>query len=91
VVDHFQLTELANDALTKVHRWVTWELMTVAAATSTAVGQPAPPADRLGMPVGQKLCQAVNRISAEDSTAQILSASTAKWELRTLLSTVRGR
>jgi transposase len=38
VVDDFQLTKLADDALTKVRRRVTWELMTVAAARSTRSG-----------------------------------------------------
>jgi len=90
VVDHFHLVHLANDALTKVRRRVTWDLR-------DRRGRKLDPewANR------QRLLRARERLSdasfakmwnaivAEDPSSQILSAWIAKEELRTLLCTVR--
>jgi transposase len=90
VVDHFHLVALANDALTKVRRRVTWDLR-------DRRGRRIDPewANR------RRLLRARERLSdnsftkmwnaivSEDDTSQILSAWIAKEELRTLLSTVR--
>lgn len=90
VVDHFHLVKLANDAVTKVRRRVTWDLR-------DRRGRKVDPewANR------RRLLQARERLSDksfakmwnaivdEDSSGQILSAWIAKEELRTLLSTVR--
>jgi len=90
VVDHFHLVKLANDAVTKVRRRVTWDLR-------HRRGRKLDPewANR------RRLLRARERLSAksftkmwnaiivEDDSAQILSAWIAKEELRTLLSTVR--
>ena len=90
VVDHFHLVKLANDAVTKVRRRVTWDLR-------DRRGRKLDPewANR------RRLLQARERLSdksftkmwnaivSEDDTGQILSAWIAKEELRTLLSTVR--
>ena len=84
------LVKLANDALTKVRRRVTWDL-------KDHRGRKTDPewANR------RRLLRARERLShnnfikmwnalvAEDPSAQILSAWIAKEELRTLLSTVR--
>lgn len=91
VVDHFHLTKLANDALTKVRRRVTWEL-------HDRRGRKIDPqwANRRRLLTARErlsdksFAKMWNRISAEDPTAQILSAWIAKEELRTLLSTVRA-
>ena len=90
VVDHFHLVKLANDALTKVRRRVTWDLR-------DRRGRKVDPEwanrrrllrarERLSEKSFAKMW---NRIHAEDPSAQILSAWIAKEELRTLLSTVR--
>ncbi len=90
VVDHFHLVKLANDAVTKVRRRVTWELR-------ERRGRKLDPewANR------RRLLRARERLSpksfatmwnaiiAEDPSGQILSAWIAKEELRTLLCTVR--
>ena len=90
VVDHFHLVKLANDALTKVRRRVTWDLR-------DRRGRRIDPEwanrrrllrarERLS---DKSFAKMWNRIQAEDPSAQILSAWIAKEELRTLLSTVR--
>ena len=90
VVDHFHLVKLANDALTKVRRRVTWDLR-------ERRGRKLDPEwanrrrllrarERLSDNAFAKMW---NSITAQDPSAQILSAWIAKEELRTLLSTVR--
>jgi len=90
VVDHFHLVKLANDALTKVRRRVTWDLR-------DRRGRRADPQwanRRRLMRARERLSDKSftkmwNAIVSEDDTGQILSAWIAKEELRTLLSTVR--
>jgi len=90
VVDHFHLVKLANDALTRVRRRVTWDLR-------DRRGRRIDPEwvnRRRLLRARERLSQRAfatmwNRIQAEDPSAQILSAWIAKEELRTLLSTVR--
>ncbi|MDZ7883399.1 MAG: ISL3 family transposase [Mycobacterium sp.] len=89
VVDHFHLVKLANDALTKVRRRVTWDLK------DRRGGKLDPEwANRRRLLRGrERLSQKTfakmwNSITAEDPSAQILSAWIAKEELRTLLATV---
>ncbi|MBV8347332.1 MAG: ISL3 family transposase [Mycolicibacterium sp.] len=90
VVDHFHLVKLANDALTKVRRRVTWELR-------DRRGRKLDPEwanRRRLLTARERLSQSSfakmwNRICDEDPSAQILSAWIAKEELRTLLATVR--
>ena len=90
VVDHFHLVALANDALTKVRRRVTWDLR-------DRRGRRIDPEwanrrrllrarERLS---DKSFAEMWNAIVAEDDTSQILSAWIANEELRTLLSTVR--
>ncbi len=90
VVDHFHLVKLANDAVTKVRRRVTWDLR-------DRRGRKLDPEwanrrrllrarERLS---DRSFAKMWNAIVAEDDTGQILSAWIAKEELRTLLSTVR--
>jgi hypothetical protein len=90
VVDHFHLVALANDALTKVRRRVTWDLR-------DRRGRRIDPEwanrrrllrarERLS---DKSFAKMWNTIVSEDNTSQILSAWIAKEELRTLLSTVR--
>lgn len=90
VVDHFHLLKLANDALSRVCRRVTWDLR-------DRRGRKIDPEwanrrrlltarERLS---GKSFAKMWNRISDADPSAQILSAWIAKEELRTLLSTVR--
>jgi transposase len=90
VVDHFHLVKLANDALTKVRRRVTWDLR-------DRRGRKLDPEwanrrrllrarERLSQNSFAKMS---NAIVSEDDTGQILSAWIAKEELRTLLATVR--
>ena len=90
VVDHFHLVKLANDALTKVRRRVTWDLR-------DRRGRKLDPEwanrrrllrarERLS---DKSFTKMWNAIVSEDDTGQILSAWIAKEELRTLLSTVR--
>jgi transposase len=81
--------KLANNALTKVRRRVTWDLRDAAGA-STRNG----PNRRRLLRGRERLsdksfAKMWNAIVAEDDTGQILSAWIAKEELRTLLSTVR--
>ncbi|ULN70469.1 ISL3 family transposase [Mycolicibacterium smegmatis] len=90
VVDHFHLVKLANDALTKVRRRVTWDLR-------DRRGRKADPewANRRRLLRGRErlsdksFAKMWNAIIDADDTGQILSAWIAKEELRTLLSTVR--
>ena len=90
VVDHFHLVKLANDALTKVRRRVTWDLR-------DRRGRRIDPEwanrrrllrarERLS---DKSFAKMWNAIVSEDDTGQILSAWIAKEELRTLLPTVR--
>jgi transposase len=90
VVDHFHLVKSANDALTKVRRRITWDLR-------ERRGRKLDPGwanrrrllrarERLSQKSFAKMW---NQISAEDPSAQILTAWIAKEELRTLLATVR--
>jgi transposase len=90
VVDHFHLVKLANDAVTKVRRRVTWDLR-------DRRGRKLDPEwanrrrllrarERLS---DKSFAKMWNMITDEDPSAQILSAWIAKEELRTLLSTVR--
>ncbi|PXX01580.1 ISL3 family transposase [Mycolicibacterium moriokaense] len=90
VVDHFHLVKLANDALSKVRRRVSWGLR-------ERRGRKVDPEwanrrrlltarERLS---GKSFAKMWNRIHDEDPSAQILSAWIAKEELRTLLATVR--
>lgn len=90
VVDHFHLVKLANDAVTKVRRRITWELR-------DCRGRKIDPEwanrrrllrarERLS---DKNFAKMWNAIIDEDNTGQILSAWIAKEELRTLLSTVR--
>ena len=90
VVDHFHLVKLANDALTKVRRAVTWDLR-------DRRGRKLDPEwanrrrllrarERLS---DKSFAKMWNAIVSEDHSGQILSAWIAKEELRTLLSTVR--
>jgi transposase len=91
VVDHFHLVKLANDALTKVRRRVTWDLR-------DRRGRKLDPewANRRRLLTAREclsdksFAKMWNQISAEDPSSQILSAWIAKEELRTLLSTVRA-
>jgi transposase len=90
VVDHFHLVKLANDALTKVRRRVTWDLR-------DRRGRKRDPqwANRRRLLRARErlsdssFARMWNAIVAEDASGQILSAWIAKEELRTLLSTVR--
>lgn len=90
VVDHFHLVKLANDALTKVRRRITWDLrerrgrkidLEWANRRRLLRGR-----ERLSEKIFAKMW---NQIQAEDTSAQILTAWIAKEELPTLLSTVR--
>ena len=91
VVDHFHLVKLANDALTKVRRRVTWDLR-------DRRGRRIDPewANRRRLLRARErlsensFAKMWNKITEEDPSAQILSAWIAKEELRTLLSTVRA-
>ncbi|BDB63522.1 ISL3 family transposase [Rhodococcus sp. RDE2] len=90
VVDHFHLVQLANQAVTKVRRRVTWELR-------DRRGRKADPewANRRRLLTGRERLSGIrfarmwNAIVDEDPSGEILSAYIAKEELRTLLSTVR--
>lgn len=90
VVDHFHLVKLANDALTKVRRRVTWDLR----ARRGRRADPEWANRRRLMRARERLsdksfAKMWNAIVSEDDTGQILSAWIAKEELRALLSTVR--
>jgi transposase len=91
VVDHFHLVKLANDALTKVRRRVTWDLRDrrgrrIDPQWANRARRLLRARERLSPNAFVKMW---NRIQDEDPSAQILSAWIAKEELRTLLSTVR--
>ena len=91
VVDHFHLVKLANDALTKIRRRVTWDLR-------ERRGRKRDPewANRRRLLTAwerlsdKSFAKMWNQITAEDPSAQILSAWIAKEELRTLCSTARA-
>ncbi|MGH3971572.1 MAG: transposase, partial [Mycobacterium sp.] len=84
VVDHFHLVKLGNDAVTKVRRRVTWDL-------KDRRGRKLDPewANRRRLLRGRErlseksFAKMWNAITAEDPSAQILSAWIAKEELRT--------
>jgi transposase len=91
VVDHFHLVKLANDAVTKVRRRVTWE-------QHDRRGRKVDPAwanrrrllkgrERLSTESFQKMWAS---LEAGDPSAQILTAWIAKEELRTLLALARS-
>ena len=90
VVDHFHLVKLANDAVTKVRRRITWDLR-------DRRGRRIDPewANRRRLLRARECLSETsfakmwNQIAAEDPSAQILTAWIAKEELRILLSTVR--
>ena len=90
VVDHFHLVKLANDAVTKVRRRVTWDLR-------DRRGRKCDPewANRRRLLTAQErlshksFARMWNAIIDGDNSGQILSAWIAKEELRTLLATVR--
>jgi transposase len=90
VVDHYHLVKLANDALTKVRRRITWDLR-------ERRGRKIDPEwanRRRLLRVRERLSQGSfakmwDQIQAEDPSAQILTAWIVKEELRTLLATVR--
>ncbi len=90
VVDHFHLVKLANDAVTKVRRRVTWD-------QHGRRGRKTDPAwanrqrllkgrERLSEQAFQKMWTA---LEAGDPSAQILTAWIAKEELRMLLALAR--
>lgn len=89
-VDHFHLVKLANDAVTKVRRRVSWDLR-------DRRGRKIDPkwANRCRLLRARERWSSTsfarmwNAITDEDPSGQILSAWIAKEELRTLLSTVR--
>jgi transposase len=90
VVDHFHLVKLANDALTKVRRRVTWELRDRRGRKIDPEWANRRRLLRARERLSDKSFTTMwNTITEEDPSAQILSAWIAKEELRTLLSTVR--
>jgi transposase len=90
VVDHFHLVKLANDALTKVRRRITWDLRERRGRRIDPEG-----ANRRRLLRGRErlseksFAKMWSQIQAEDPSVQILTAWIAKEELRTLLATVR--
>jgi transposase len=90
VVDHFHLVKLANDALTKVRRRVTWDLRDRRGRKIDPEWANRRRLLRARERLSQKsFAKMWNTITDEDPSSQILSAWIAKEELRTLLSTVR--
>ena len=90
VVDHFHLVKLANDALTKVRRRVTWDLRDRRGRRIDPEWANRRRLLRARERLSEKsFAKMWNQIAAEDPSAQILTAWIAKEELRTLLSTVR--
>ena len=87
------LVKLANDAVTKVRRRVTWDLRDRRGRRGRKIDPEWANRRRLLTArerlSGKSFAKMWNRISDEDPSAQILSAWIAKEELRTLLSTVR--
>lgn len=90
VVDHFHLVQLANTAVTKVRRRVTWELK------DRRGGKIDPEwANRKRLLTGRErlsgknFTKMWNALIDEDPSQQILVTYIGKEELRTLLSTVR--
>jgi len=91
VVDHFHLIKLANDALTKVRRRITWDLRDRRGRKLDPEWANRRRLLRARERLSHKSFATMwNAITAEDPSAQILSAWIAKEELRTLLSTVRN-
>ena len=89
VVDHFHLVKLANDAVTKVRRRVTWDLRDRRGRKLDPEWANRRRLLRARERLSEKsFVKMWNAITAEDDSAQILSAWIAKEELRTLLSTV---
>lgn len=91
VVDHFHLVQLANTAVTKVRRRVTWELK------DRRGGKIDPEwANRKRLLTGwerlshKNFTRMWNALIDEDPSHQIVVAYIGKEELRTLLSTVRA-
>lgn len=90
VVDHFHLVKLANDAVTKVRRRITWDLRDRRGRKLDPEWANRRRLLRARERLSEKsFAKMWNAITAEDDTSQILSAWIAKEELRTLLSTVR--
>ena len=90
VVDHFHLVALANDAVTKVRRRVTWDLRERRGRKIDPEWANRRRLLRARERLSEKsFAKMWNQIQAEDTSAQILTAWIAKEELRTLLSTVR--
>ena len=90
VVDHFHLVKLANDAVTKVRRRVTWDLRDRRGRKIDPEWANRRRLLRARERLSEKsFAKMWNQIQAEDPSAQILTAWIAKEELRTLLSTVR--
>jgi transposase len=90
VVDHFHLVKLANDALTKVRRRVTWDLRERRGRKIDPEWANRRRLLRARERLSEKSFTTMwNQIQAQDPSAQILTAWIAKEELRTLLSTVR--
>lgn len=90
VVDHFHLVKLANDAVTKVRRRVTWDLRDRRGGKIDPEWANRRRLLRARERLSEKsFAKMWNQIQAEDPSAQILTAWIAKEELRTLLSTVR--
>ncbi|AWK76263.1 hypothetical protein CBI38_32870 (plasmid) [Rhodococcus oxybenzonivorans] len=90
VVDHFHLVQLANDAVTKVRRRVTWELK----IRRGGKRDPEWANRRRLLTARERLsnrnfAKMWNVIVGEDPTSHILSAHITKEELRTLLFTVK--
>ena len=91
VVDHFHLVKLGNDAVTKVRRRVTWDLRDRRGRKLDPEWANRRRLLRARERLSEKsFAKMWNAITAEDHSAQILSAWIAKEELRTLLSTVRA-
>jgi transposase len=90
VVDHFHPMKLANDALTNVRRRVTWDLRDRRGRKLDPEWANRRRLLRARERLSKKSFATMwNEITAEDPSAQILSAWIAKEELRTLLATVR--
>lgn len=92
VVDHFHLTRLGNDMLTKVRRRVTWD-------NRDRRGRLVDPewANRRRLLTGkerltpERFARMWNALTDADPSGQILAAYIAKEELRALLSLARRR
>src|SRR5690625_267333 len=90
VVDHFHLVKLANDAVTKVRRRVTWDLRDRRGRKLDPEWANRHRLLRAREHLSNKSFATMwNAITDEDPSGQILTAWIAKEELRTLLSIVR--